>query len=62
MTDELFIITGEQMERMKKKGKEIVGMLPADDREAYLTILFVKAHFEAVTGFREKGIKILPKR
>ena len=61
MTDELHIVTGEQMERMKEAGMGIVKLLPADPKEAYLIILFVKKHFEDVTGFTEKGIKILPK-
>ena len=61
MTDELHIITGEQMEQMKKTGLEVIDMLPADPKAAYLVILFVKEHFEKVTGLTEKGVQVLLK-
>jgi hypothetical protein len=58
MEDELFIITHDDMERLKMKALNLLDNLPRDLKEALIVVEFMKQNIEETTGVKIKGIEI----
>ena len=56
--DELFIISGAELEDLKKYANSLLYQLPKDPMKALLTIVFLKEHMEKVLDRKVEGIRI----
>lgn len=56
--NEVFIITGEELEDVKKLSTKLLNDLPNEPMTALLVITFLKSHMEGVIGKKVKRIKI----
>lgn len=57
--DEFYILTGEEMEYIKKKAGEILKVLPEEYNTSLLIIGYLKETMEETTGRKIKGIKVI---
>lgn len=58
MKDELYIITTDEMTRLKQNALNLMDKLPEDLKDALITVEFLKQEIEKSTGVKIKGIEI----
>jgi hypothetical protein len=57
MDNEIYIITHEKLEKLKAEANKVLDILPDDNKEAYIVILYLKKMMELEFGFKEIAIK-----
>ena len=55
----LFIVTGFEMEEIKRHSERLVAVLPENPETALVMITFLKQHMEEVIGRKVENIKII---
>ena len=53
----LYIVTGFEMEELKRHANRLMKVLPEDPNNALITIQFLKTQMEKVIGRKVEGIK-----
>jgi len=59
--DEMFIITGDEMQDLKAYAQKLLDALPKEQVTALLTVTFLKEVMEQQAGKKVKGIQVINK-
>ncbi len=58
MKDEIYVITHDEMTRLKQNALNLLDKLPSSLKDALIIVEFMKKHIEESTGVKVKGINI----